>query len=1038
MVRKMRFALALIFLFTAFSLSACNSATHLSPGLPSEVSSADLTEFPSSETLLGVYSVTIDPLTRSVSMEPLVSRNADLGEQYLGDITGFLTSIFCTDCARIDSMALTETGLIDLAISVRHPFGLPMLDDPPSRKRLDLHLFDLFGEVYTEDGSNFEQAGITINPRFLVNADGYTGIYDPLIDKIFPTRNDYHPYKVFFEDSSEGNFNPNDTEYGFTDPFFPSGHNVFPQGSDFKTTHFILNPRPGTTINFSLVLTASYGISAKFNIPYGQFGNRLMPRYFLPRFNRYEPWKMTVSVPDYLNFLTSNDPDQEAEIRIDVWDWQDGVEKSNNWNFLESRNGEITFDSNVDRIEIYSSELLNEPLVVDGSESIGVRPRSFTIPLRNEKQAPVGKYWGLACAIDELDTGYSLLGFKRDGRTPFPYNKLRIYQPFRIEVKSNSSAVPDNPIDVTPMVLNGYLTDLIVYGGYGYASAGVLGVIVFDITNSANPFIVTTVDTPGKARQLCLSYDGTRLFVADSKAGLVIINILDPETPFIEGTYDDSVINDACSVGAYGDFVYLGDSESGIVILNVSNPSHPDFLGHYANLPEVRALEIYNDYLYKLDAKDGLEILALSNPASPAFVKKILIDGTKRDLDIDNDVGMILLKNRLITASFTDPENPVLKGSLTIDPWGQDVDLVNGLGWVANGVTGVQIIATENLTDPHVLTTFNTSGYAWAVSVQDSIIYVADGDGGLVALTTSGGDLNLQSTYKTIGRAIGTSVYEENVYVTSGYSGLKTLDIISPESATITSMIKTEEYAYDCDAVNETLYVADSYQGFAVFNIEDASDPVYMQNIQISGWDNWLATGIKADRNTVAVYGPQSNPEVPDLLLYSLTDPWSPSLASEISLPDSVYDVSLNSNWMYLAAGVYGIVPMNIEQPGNPETGDIYSNGKDCMAVSAVGDRMSAMYLELGLETYDITTPSHPDLVGGAVTLGNTNDTCLSGDYVYANSDSNLMIFDVTYPAYPQFVTTVVLQDDIREIIVRGNYAYIANWDAGLRILKLW
>lgn len=1034
----MRFALALIFLFTAFSVFACNSAAQLSPDLPSEISNADLTEFPSSETILGIYNVTIDPLSKSASMEPFISRNADLGEQYLGDITAFLTSVFCTDCARIDSIALTETGLIDLAISVRHPFGLPMPEDPPSRNRLDLHLFDLFGEVYTDEGLSFDQAGININPRFLVNADGYTGIYDPLIDKIFTTKNDYHPYKVFFEDSSEGNFDPNDTGYGFTIPFFPSGHNVFPQGSDFKTTHFILNPKPGSTIEFNLVLTASYGVSAKFSIPDGEFGSRLMPRYFLPRFNRYEPWKMTVSMPDYLNFLTSSDPDQEAEIRVDVWDWQDGVVKSNNWDFLQSRSGEITFNSNIDRIEIYSSELLDEPLVVDASESIGVQPRSFSIPIRNLKQAPVGKYWGIACAIDELESGFSLLGFKRDGKTPFPYNKLRVYQPFRIEVKSNSSSVPDNPIDVTPVALNGYLNDLLIQSGYVYASAGVLGVIVFDISNSANPFIVTTIDTPGKTKRLCLSDDGMRIFVADSKSGLVIINILDPLAPFIEGSYDDSSINDACDVRVYGNYVYLGDSESGISVLNVSNPSHPISLGRYANLPQVRALDVYNGYLYKLDAKDGIEILSLSNPASPEPVKKVLIDGTKRDLDIANAVGLILVKNRLFTFSFVDPENPVLKGSLTIDPWGQDVDMVNGLAWIANGVTGVQIIATEDLTDPHLLNTFDTPGYAWAVTVKDSIAYIADGDGGLVTLTASGGDLNLQSRYKTIGRAIGTALYEQNVYVTSGYSGVKTLDIASPESASITSMIATEEYAYDCDAVNESLYIADSYHGFAIFNIEDASHPVYLQNIQIAGWDNWLATGLKANRNTVAVYGPQLNPDSPDLLLFSLFDPGSPSLSSQITLPDSVYDVSLNSNWMYIAAGAYGIVPMNIEQPDNPQTGDIYTNGKDCVTVSAFNDRMCAMYLALGLETYDISEPTHPDQVGGAVTLGNTSDICLSGDYVYANSDSYLLIFDITYPSYPQFLTTVILQDDIKEIIVRGNYAYIANWDAGLRILKLW
>jgi len=77
-----------------------------------------------------------------------------------------------------------------------------------------------------------------------------------------------------------------------------------------------------------------------------------------------------------------------------------------------------------------------------------------------------------------------------------------------------------------------------------------------------------------------------------------------------------------------------------------------------------------------------------------------------------------------------------------------------------------------------------------------------------------------------------------------------------------------------------------------------------------------------------------------------------------------------------------------------------------------------------------------PELVG-RWPFGPPYAVAISGDYVYFGSGTVLLIADVSAPASPQLVGEVLLPDFVGAVEVSGGFAYVADYDAGLRVIDV-
>ncbi|MHA1127158.1 MAG: LVIVD repeat-containing protein [Candidatus Heimdallarchaeota archaeon] len=168
---------------------------------------------------------------------------------------------------------------------------------------------------------------------------------------------------------------------------------------------------------------------------------------------------------------------------------------------------------------------------------------------------------------------------------------------------------------------------------------------------------------------------GNFAYVAVQWGGLVIFDISDLENPFIIGSYYDPINTSSVSTNelTFGVFVkddvaFVADGRNGLLILNVSNPENPikithfDALGYWDVYIDVC---VANNYAYILSSSDSLSILNISIIDQPYKISDIEYIGSQfTNVQIKNDLvyldGVSLSK----IVNVSNPLNPELLLSL--------------------------------------------------------------------------------------------------------------------------------------------------------------------------------------------------------------------------------------------------------------------------------------------------------------------------------------------------------------------------------------
>ena len=91
-----------------------------------------------------------------------------------------------------------------------------------------------------------------------------------------------------------------------------------------------------------------------------------------------------------------------------------------------------------------------------------------------------------------------------------------------------------------------------------------------------------------------------------------------------------------------------------------------------------------------------------------------------------------------------------------------------------------------------------------------------------------------------------------------------------------------------------------------------------------------------------------------------------------------------------------------------------------------------------GLRIFNVSNPTHPQLVGGLIAGMSIYDVAVSDGYAYmVNNDIGLQVIDVSDPANPQRVGGYDTSGDARGVVVSGNGAYVADGKWGLAVFNL-
>ncbi|MBM3436825.1 MAG: hypothetical protein FJY07_11485 [Bacteroidetes bacterium] len=292
--------------------------------------------------------------------------------------------------------------------------------------------------------------------------------------------------------------------------------------------------------------------------------------------------------------------------------------------------------------------------------------------------------------------------------------------------------------------------------------------------------------------------------------------------------------------------------------------------------------------------------------------------------------------------------------------------------------------------------TIPTSGYAQDIVKRDNLLYIAQGEGGLMIVDVSdplNGETLSVTTENLEGYSYELAIRDSLIYIAAGSNGIFVVDIIDP---------------YEPYWIPITL-----------------TSNVSVKNVYVKG--NFLF-------NSIGEHG---------VSIYNLTDPYDPIYLGDVQTPGSGHDVTITSDTNYLiaACGELGLSMFNISEfqqgintfvgscdtPGYAE--EIELSADESFAFLACGTA--------GLQIIDISDTANFHITGSYDGGGYAKSLKLKGTLVYMATElSGLQVIDVSDVSNPSLAGTIDTEFAMG-LEVDDDYVYVADEDEGVLIIAI-
>jgi len=457
------------------------------------------------------------------------------------------------------------------------------------------------------------------------------------------------------------------------------------------------------------------------------------------------------------------------------------------------------------------------------------------------------------------------------------------------------------------------------------------------------------------------------------------------------------------------------------------------------------------------------------------------IGGYIEDVTVDGDYAFVGEGQRLVVLNVSDPYNPYIIGtSKPFQSFVEGVATDESVAFVTAGPAGVYSLDISNPSEPSVLESYDTPGYAEACAIHGQYVFVADGpyglrilsianpgqtievgfaypmnyifdvavDGQYAYLAAAGAGLLIVDisdpvnpielgSYDTPGYAYGVDVSGKTVFVADAWEGLCVLDVTNPVQPTRTAHYGTPGWAFGVFVLGDRAFIADAFAGLQIFDVSDPPHPITLGDYEIPGGHSGKVfvagnTAYVADRDA-------------GLRMFDVSDPLNLSQTGLYVPIRDVLNLAVSGHYVYIAEANYGLRVVDISDAAHPVEVGRYYTGSFANGVDVVGNYVhlsNERYVaEHGLYIIDVSDPTHPNKVGDTQHLDN-GYKCLvvSNGIAYLPDEGGLEVVDVSNPYSPSLLGYIHLAgedwDFVSRIDVVGNLAF-ATGKGGLNIVDV-
>lgn len=571
--------------------------------------------------------------------------------------------------------------------------------------------------------------------------------------------------------------------------------------------------------------------------------------------------------------------------------------------------------------------------------------------------------------------------------------------------------------------------DVKLVGQYAYC-AYINGLVIYDVSNSANPVRVSQTFAPGENMKIAVS--GDYVYLADFREGLRIIDASDMVHPVVVSLYPGEYdISDVSVVGDYAFIACNSQTDSTIFkILDVSSPANPVLVGSGQTSFDIgTSINVAGNYAYIGTMSGYLNIFDISDLINPSLISSIIVEppGSRtnglQEISFTGSYAYIIATQGFYVVDIADPFNPAIIAQNRHDPY-SDIDIAGNYAYAVGGNT----IAIFDISDPaRPVMTYRLrvrEPVFYGVSLSSSIAGVAAGEyfqifdisnPDTVILRGSAG--NTYSSYDDIA-ASGDYIYttHNDYYIGS----LRVIDISDRSNPVYIDSCRGLYGSNNVFISGGYAYTARSDSGMGIFNIIDSHNPFlagsYMpqsstsSNVCVQGNYAYLSTGL-------------------GLEILNISDPPRPVLVGQFWRLGSA---TVQGSYAYLNESSSGTLwVINIADPVNPvAVGSlpIISSGAPLVSGNYAYLRRSP-----GISIVDISNPSSPEYVSSCSTRVYSSEISVSGSYLYAaitdiaEGEGGVDVIDVGDPVNPVLVSRYVLPGYSHFIYTDDNYCYLTS-----------
>jgi hypothetical protein len=183
----------------------------------------------------------------------------------------------------------------------------------------------------------------------------------------------------------------------------------------------------------------------------------------------------------------------------------------------------------------------------------------------------------------------------------------------------NPSIIGNYSPDVDWEHFNDLMIKLTLVDNYLYILSNVLGLMIFNVQDPANPILIGEFDTGDYNAGMAIIEDV--LFYTNAEIGIKVLNIANRSTPYQIASLN--MERGVFDLEIHEDILYVSNYFFGIVILNVSDPLNPRIISSLGETldeddpPRSRALSGDNNFLAIAKMERGVSFVDVSDPTKP-------------------------------------------------------------------------------------------------------------------------------------------------------------------------------------------------------------------------------------------------------------------------------------------------------------------------------------------------------------------------------------------------------------------------------------